>query len=130
MILDTCFLIDIMRKEQKAVALLHELIKKGEHPLVTALSVFELFSGLQQSSMPLKEKERILSVLSGQLIVAFDEASAQRAGLIYGDLIRGGKDIGPLDCMIAGIALEKKEKVLTRNAQHFLQIAHLEVHTY
>ena len=38
--------------------------------------------------------------------------------------------IQPIDCMIAGIALIRKEKVLTRNVKDFSKIKDLEIETY
>ncbi len=130
MILDTSFIIDLMRNEQKAVAKLQELIKRGEPQLVTSLTIFELFSGLVRCKKPSEEKEKILKVLAGQLVLNLDEQSAKISGEIDGNLIKEGNMLEPIDCMIAGIALAKKDKVLTRNVKDFSRIKSLEIESY
>ena len=119
-----------MRNEAAAVAKLHELINEGEPQLVTAVTIFELFSGLARSKKPEQEKEGIRKVLYGQLIIHFDKEAAERAGDIDGTLIKEGTMIDPTDSMIAGIAVIKKEKLLTRNVKHFSRVRGLEIEVY
>lgn len=130
MIFDTTFIIDIMKNDEKAISKLNEIIKKGETQLITALTIFELFSGISRSNQPEKEKNKVIKILKGQLILHLDNDSAEKAGEIDGNLIKRGEDIGPIDCMISGIALVKKEKVLTRNIEDFKKIKGLEIETY
>ena len=130
MILDTTFIIDLMEKEDGAVKKLHELIKLGEPQLTTTLTIFELFSGMTRSNRPLEEKNKVLEVLKGQLVVELNNEAAEKAGEIDGTLIKEGKMIGPIDSMIAGIALVKREKVLTRNIKEFSRIRDLQIETY
>ncbi len=130
MILDTTFVIDIMDNDKEAVNKLHELIKRGENQLITAPTVFELYSGMARSKKPANEKNKITKILNGQLIIHFDNDAAERGGEIDGNLIKDGKTIQPIDCMIAGIALVRKEKVLTRNIKDFSKIKDLEIETY
>ena len=58
MIFDTTFVIDLMRNNKEAVSRLHQIINGGETQLITALTIFELFSGLAQSNKPIEEKIR------------------------------------------------------------------------
>jgi len=130
MIFDTSFVIDIMSGKERAVAKLHELNKKGEPQLITALTVFELFSGLVRSTKPDIEKNKIMKILEGQLILRLDNLAAEKAGEIDGGLIKEGKAIGPIDSLIAGIALVRDEKVLTHNVKDFSKIKGLKLETY
>lgn len=130
MIFDTDFVIDLMENKVNAATKLRELIKKGEPQLITAPTVFELFSGLARSEKPTEEKNKIVKVLKGQLILHLDNDSAEKSGEIDGALVKEGKKIGPVDCMIAGIALVKKEKLLTRNVKDFMRIRGLEMESY
>ena len=52
------------------------------------------------------------------------------AAEIEAELILSGEMIPPVDIMIAAIALQNKEAVLTRNSKHFERISGLEVKTY
>ena len=130
MITDTTFLIDVMRNDERAVAKLNDFIKNAEPQLVTAVTIFELFSGLARSTKPVAEKNKVMNRLKGLLVLHLDYDAAQKAGEIDGDLIKSGEMIQPLDSMIAGIALIKKEKVLTRNVKDFSKVKNLEIETY
>ncbi|PIN81212.1 hypothetical protein COV11_02340 [Candidatus Woesearchaeota archaeon CG10_big_fil_rev_8_21_14_0_10_30_7] len=130
MILDTTFLIDVMDEDDKAVAKLLDIIKKGEPQLITAPTIFELFTGITRSKKPEQEKNKIIKVLEGQIVVHLDNNSAEKAGEIDGNLMKDGKPIGVIDSMIAGIALIKKDKILTRNIKDFSKIKGLEIETY
>ena len=130
MILDTSFLIDLMNGDKFAVQKLQLLTNKGETQLITALTIFELFSGLARSKKAETEKTKVVNALQGQLVIHLDNDSAEKAGEIDGNLVKEGKSIGVIDSMIAGIALIKKEKVLTRNVKDFSRVKGLEIETY
>lgn len=130
MILDTSFVIDLMAGDKAAIEKLKEIISKGEPQIVTAPTIFELYSGLAQSSKRELEKKKILSALSRVAIWHLDASAAERGGEIDGALIKAGEQIEPVDSMIAGIALVKGEKVLTRNVKHFSKVAGLNLETY
>lgn len=130
MIFDTNFVIDLMRNDKKAVSKLDEIIKRGDTQLITSLTIFELFSSLARSLKPLEEKNKIINILRGQLVLSLDNESAEKAGEIDGSLIKEGKMIGVIDSLIAGVALAKKEKILTRNVKEFSKIKGLEIQTY
>lgn len=130
MIFDTSFIIDVMRKDEKAINKLHEIIKKREPQLITSPTMFELFSGLARSQKPAREKNKIMKILKDQLVLHLDNDSAEKAGEIDGTLIKDGNRIGPIDSMISGIALVKKEKVLTRNKKDFEKVKSLEIEVY
>ncbi len=129
MIFDTDFIIDVMENKPKAIDKLKRLITSGEPEIVAAPTIFELYSGLVQSSKPELERKKILQVLSRVLILPLDASSAERGGEIDGLLTKAGQQIEPVDSMIAGIALAKGETVLTRNVKHFSRIAGLRIET-
>lgn len=130
MIFDTSFIIDLMDRNGNALLKLNDIIKRGDSQLVTSLTIFELFSGLVRSKRPVDEKNKILKVLEGQTILVLDKESAEKAGEIDGHLISEGKCIGAVDCMIAGITLTKKEKLVTKDIKDFSRIKGLELETY
>lgn len=130
MIFDTSFLIDIMQNDRDALLKLSELIKKNEPQGITVISVFELYTGILRSNKPDEEKEKVERVLKGQELFGLDEESAKKAGIIDGKLFKRGQIICIPDGMIAGIALTKNQKVLTRNIKDFAKIDGLEIETY
>ena len=130
MILDTSFIIDLLRKKENALKKLEELTKKNEPLIITNLTIFELSSGLVKSQKYEKEKQEIEKVLESQLITSLNKQSAEKAGEIDGQLSREGNSIGSIDIMIGAIALLRKEKVLTRDINDFSRIKNLEIETY
>lgn len=130
MILDTSFIIDILRKRENALKRLGTLIEKNESLKITTLTIFELFSGLVNSTKYEKEKGEIEKILKSQIIISLGEESAKKAGEIDGQLSSEGNTLEPIDIMIGAIALLNKEKVLTRNISDFSRIKGLEIETY
>lgn len=130
MILDTDFVIDVMRKEEHAIKKLKELMSGGESRIITAPTLFELYSVIARSEKKDMEKQKILHTLSNLIIWHLDKEGAEKGGEIDGRLVMEGQKIDPIDSMIAGITLAKGEKILTRNVRHFSRIAGLGVETY
>ncbi|HIH10580.1 TPA: type II toxin-antitoxin system VapC family toxin [Candidatus Woesearchaeota archaeon] len=130
MILDTSFVIDLMNNHPEAVLKARELQQKGEHTYICTPTLFELWSGLAQSNKPVKEKQKIMEIISSQLVLNFDKESAEEAGKIDGLLKCEGQMIDPEDSMIAGIAKRHGECVLTKNVKHFSRIKTISCATY
>ncbi len=118
MILDTSFIIDVMRKDDKALEKLKYFIEKRTPLIVTTPSVFEIWAGVMLCNKPDEEKNKIEEVLLGQTIFDLDKSSAEESGRIFGTITKNDS-IEPVDAMIAGIAKTKNERVLTRNKKDF-----------
>ena len=57
MILDTCFIIDILEGDIGARNKLQELYVRGESVMISAITLFELSEGIALSKFAEKEKE-------------------------------------------------------------------------
>lgn len=123
MILDSSFVIDLLKGEKAAVQVAKEL---EEAPVsTTSITVFEIFQGAKDSELaPIRKFFAQMTVLP----LGHDEA--ERAGLIQKQLKAAGKSIDPEDCMIAGIALQHKKKIVTRNSKHFEKIPGVSIVSY
>lgn len=130
MILDTCFLIDLMNNNDDAFNKLIELEKRQEVQKITAISVFELFSGAERSNNPQKEKEKIQQAYINMLMMSLDEKSASKGGELFGNSVKKGKMLPFSDCMIAGIVIANNETLLTRNVKDFSKIEELRIEEY
>lgn len=130
MILDTTFLIDIMQHREQAVVKLQTLLEAGEIISIAAPSVFELFVGVAQCNNPEKELERVHQVLEDQTVWSLDAHAAEEAGRIQGQLASAGNQLEAVDALIAGIALQHAEPILTRNLKDFSRIRGLRVESY
>ena len=106
MILDTTFVIDLIKGRLDAVSKLKEIENSHIQYAITSPTVFELWSGLVSLEKSEKEKQKTVSLINEQIIYFLDDKSAEEAGKIDGALIKNGKQIEPEDCMIAGIAIK------------------------
>ncbi len=131
MLLDTTFLIDLLRgKDPAAYARLQKLERNQEIKGIAAVSVMELWKGAVQSNRPEQEKQKVDDLLSSLYPYHFDEQEAKRAGEIDAELLQKGEMIQVEDVIIAAVAITHHETILTRNAKHFQRIAGLKVETY
>jgi len=134
MIGDTDFFVDLMRQRSahhaSAVAKVPELESRGVRIAMTAVTRFELASGIAGSLEPARERQRVLRAIGSFHTYPLDGPSGDRAGAIYGALRARGVGIGAADAMIAGIALENREPLLTRNLADFGRVEGLVLDTY
>lgn len=114
MILDACFLIDLLDGDEAAVAKLDEL---SEELLVVPTLVYtEVGVGIEPDT---EMESRFEEVMADVPLVPYDSEAARRAVAIQRDLRSRGDPVGAVDAMIAGIALARDEPVVTRNASEF-----------
>ena len=90
----------------------------------------ELWRGALQSINQEKEKKKIQELLHSLLNYSFSEEEAKKSAEIEVELIKSGKLVDIEDIMIAGTALIKNEKILTRNIKHFNKIKGLDLEEY
>jgi predicted nucleic acid-binding protein len=125
------FLIDLLRGKEEAVKLkARSLDQRFTVKAITSISVMELWRGALKKGASEEEKKKIKDIISSYLLYSFDEEAAQHAAEIESILSKAGEIIDIEDIMIAGIALSKKEGIVTRNQKHFQQIKELEIETY
>ena len=130
MILDTTFLIDLMKGKVEAIEKLKQLEQRGETLYITAPTVYELYIGIHLASIPAKEQKRVEDTIREQPTLPLDDKAAQIAGTIQGKLMKRGEPIDPIDALIAGIAIANRETIATRNTKHYSKIENLKVETY
>ena len=129
MILDTSFIIDLMRNDQESIKKIAGLKKTSTNLMSTTLSVFEIWQGIEDLESE-EKKDKIVKFLSSIGFLTLDVASAKKAGTIYAKLRRNGIDIGAVDSLIGAIALLHNQTILTRNVKHFNRIEDLKVESY
>ncbi|MBI4170641.1 MAG: PIN domain-containing protein [Candidatus Aenigmarchaeota archaeon] len=127
MILDTTFVIDVFRGRKNAVEKAVELEQRGEALFTTAVTIFELWQGLDVKH---KEKqEKLAHFVETFGLMALDTESAKRGGEIHSDLLARGMRIDPEDSMIAGIAMKNMQTLLSRD-EHFSRIRGMRTESY
>ena len=133
MLLDTCFLIDIMRESGKKTE--GPAIKKLQsiEDLILCISLFsvcELMGGVEKSSNPMNERKNVEFLLE-HLRVVYPEAGFEVTyGEIYGDLSGKGIMIPQMDLLIGCHAKILNMPIITKDVDHFRRIKGLVVETY
>lgn len=128
--IDTSFAIDILRGNIIAKEIMYKLVNSKESIKIPTPVIMELISGLNNSQYKEKEKNQILSLISSIDVMDFDLNSSILAGEIEIDLIKNGITIETEDIMIAAIAIENNETLITRNVKHFEKIKDLKIKSY
>jgi tRNA(fMet)-specific endonuclease VapC len=85
--------------------------------------VYELETGIAKSQRPRKRREQLDALLAATKLLPFDRAAARQSA----SLESKGTPLGPLDCLIAGIALAQGATLVTRNSAEFGRVAGLRV---
>ncbi|MBI5065885.1 type II toxin-antitoxin system VapC family toxin [Candidatus Woesearchaeota archaeon] len=126
-LLDTTFLIDVLKGKKETVALL----KSGKPLITTQICMYEVIRGMLLRG---ESPDKILNArdLIGDFrVISLADNSIIKAAEISSDLTKKGKMISDCDCLIAGMALANGiNKIVTRNVEHFNRIKGIEVETY
>ena len=132
--LDTSFLIDVIKGNEKVKELERELDENNEDINIASPSIMELIKGIKlKENLPYikeTEKEKIKDILSNFNILELDKNSAILAGEIEAELINNGLMIDIEDIMIGAISINNDEVLLTRNVKHFEKINGLKIESY
>lgn len=129
MILDSTFLIDVLRGEGTVEELLGE-VDVSEPLFVASVTVMELYEGIYLAKSTERERAVVEEMLDGINEIGFDRTCAKRAGQINAELVTAGHPIDETDVMIAATALDYDLPVVTRNVDHFERIEELDVISY
>ncbi len=89
---------------------------------VTVISVAELIHGAHRSAKPVENLAAVDVLLTGLVILPFDEVSARNFGQLKASLQTSGILIEDLDLQIASIVLHHSGTLVTHNTKHFRRI--------
>ena len=127
-LLDTCFLIDLLRGNPAAVERADEL----DGGATTSVNVYELFFGIEHGAVNrekrLMEAESLVERLE---VLPLGYESSRYAAKFMGDLYGRGEPVDALDVFTAAIGLKHGcSTVVTRNTRHFERFTEIKVETY
>lgn len=97
---------------------------------VSAISVFELQTGVEKSQQQQKSQSVLNALLANLQVLEFGEKAASHAADIRGVLEGKGKGIGPCDTLIAGHARSEGLVVVTGNEREFRRVDGLRVENW
>lgn len=98
------------------------LSKAPEDIAIPAITLYELEVGIAKSSNPKKRKIQLESLVSRIAVLPFTEKEAEISAKIRAELEKQGTPIGPLDNLIAGIALYSNTILVTHNLKEFSRV--------
>ena len=127
--LDTSFIVDLLRGNKEARALLVQVRSQPDTPTIAAPTVMELMSSAKRD-LGGAEQVRVDEFLAGIEVLSLDAASARLAGEVEAKLILAGETVPAVDVMIGAIARHHNEALITRNTKHFNRVPGLEVLGY
>ena len=113
MILETSFLIDVMRGRPEAVALVQEIDRSRENVVLPSPGLFELWVGAGRSRRTREEMGKIESLVESFDVLVLTDADAKEAGLLQARLSLPGNKMGTVDVLIAGMARARGETLVT-----------------
>ncbi len=116
-VVDTDVIIDFFRDISPAAGVFSELIS-SERAAITAISVFELYAGIEGA----KRLRQIETLVQEILILPLNVIEAAMGGRIYTQLKSKGKLIGTHDILIAAICIANDLPLYTKNIAHFSEI--------
>src|SRR5208337_1876099 len=119
-----------MKNDTNAVRKAEALSSAAVSILVGTPTIFELYVGVGLSVRSAEERKKVLGILGSLPHLPLDAASASKAGIIYAQRVKEKTEIDPEDAMLAGIAIQNNEPLLTRNRKDFAGIPELKVETY
>lgn len=128
-LLDTTFLIDVMRGKERAIDLLERLEAGGDALAITTITLFEMHRGLAAVGISEARRRDAADAVAGRVVHAPDANAARRAGEIDALLWAAGEPIDPEDALIAGIALTRDLELVTRN-RNYARVPGLRMRTY
>jgi tRNA(fMet)-specific endonuclease VapC len=127
--LDTNICVYLIKKKPESVlANLRSSINDGVS--ISAITLAELFYGVEASAYPEKNTVALSQFLSIVDVLPFDDEAASEYGRICATLRRKGTPIGPMDMLIAAHAKSKGLIVVTNNTREFEQVEGVDIQNW
>ncbi len=125
-ILDTDFIIAILRKYEEALGKLTELKESEEEIATTVFNEQEVLYGPVKYN--LNEQVKLAKDFFDEITVLnYDRGCIPKALETIIHLENRGLPIGTLDELVAGICLTHNATIITRNIDHFSRIKNLDI---
>lgn len=128
-LLDTNVCIYIIKAKPPAVLARFEYLKPSQ-VFISAVTVFELSYGVENSSARKRNLAALESFLRPLSIVDFTAQDARYAARIRAELKRKGTPIGPYDLQIAATALSNHFTLVTNNTAEFARVTGLKLENW
>ena len=129
LVLDTSFLVDLLRGREEASEKLCQLEEEYDLVCTTSMNVLELYKGAHLSAKKHQNLENLRKILDQILVLSITEETYEIFGAISAWLKSEGGPIGDFDLVIASIALVYGAAIVT-NDQHLKRVPHIKIISY
>ena len=124
-LLDTNTLIYIFKNEGRVG---QRLLQQSRFDIVIpVLAVYELEVGIAKSQAPERRRQQLAQLMEWVRVAPLGIEEVRQAARIRATLEQRGEPIGPVDVLIAGIAMTQSAVLVTRNIREFARIPGLQV---
>jgi tRNA(fMet)-specific endonuclease VapC len=127
--LDTNICIDLLRGRNRRLERRIAQVP-ADNVVISAISVAELWHGVEASSRPTFNEERLRRFLSYSQTAPFDEQAAYEFGILNMELASQGILIGPMDMLISAHALALGATLITDNVREFKRVPGLQIQNW
>jgi len=103
------------------------LAKPPKDVAISAITLYELEVGIAKSNNSKKRRKQLETLVSLIAVLPFTSKEAAVTAIIRAKLENQGIPIGPLDNLIAGIALCSNTILVTHNTKEFIRIEGLTI---
>jgi hypothetical protein len=128
-VLDTSFIVDILRGRERALGMLSRLEEGRESVCTTSINVLELYRGVFLSKRVEENSIALIALLDNLLVLDLNEDAYEIFGAISALLRAAGGPVGDLDEAIAAIALAYGASIVSKDL-HFQRIPGLKIVEY
>ena len=125
-ILDTDFLIALLRGDKDTKNLIEKLGKEGSYA-TTVVNVFEVLVGAYRAKTDPSARDKIQNFVRSIDVLGLDREVADQAAKIQAALMDEGELLEARDVLVAAIASKYNAAIVTRNIKHFSRIQDLVV---
>jgi len=128
-LLDTNICIYIIKNQYTEIV--HRIESVGVDNIgVSSITVAEMEFGIAKSSNPKQAESKLYEFLVPFEIYDFNASSARHYGRIRAELTKNGTPIGPMDMLIASIAMANDMTIVTNNVKEFERIGELQIENW
>jgi tRNA(fMet)-specific endonuclease VapC len=128
-ILDTSFIIDLIRQKMEALAKLSEIENREEIICTTTMNVLELYRGAYMSTRIASNLESVRKIIEALLVIPITEETYDIFGSLSSKLSSRSEPMGDFDEVIAAITLAYDASIVTKD-EHFHRISALNAISY
>jgi len=101
-----------------------------EQVCVSSLTIAEMEYGAAKSRNPDAARAKLYEFLTPFEILSFDASAAEVYGQLRSTMEKTGNVIGPMDLLIASVAVANHCTVVTNNTKEFLRVPNLVVENW